>query len=146
MHKGFSELLKKAIEEADALFDYPGKQYALLKDLEEKVAERQTPGIPNELARKPHAKAYFGVFRLVMGDEEVDVQMDKAPTALIELALTIDETVNDVVAENTLNPGGIDAGIRKVLLPDLFKRFGLDKANRMLDEIVHIVKVGLKSD
>lgn len=144
--KVFSELLKKAIEEADALFDYPGKQYALLKDLEEKVAERQTPGIPNELARKPHAKAYFGVFRLVMGDEEVDVQMDKAPTALIELALTIDETVNDVVAENTLNPGGIDAGIRKVLLPDLFKRFGLDKANRMLDEIVHIVKVGLKSD
>jgi len=144
--KVFSELLKKAIEEADALFDYPGKQYALLKDLEEKVAQRQTPGIPEELAKKPHAKAYFGVFRLVLGDEEVDAQMDKTPKALVELALTIDETVNDVVAENTLNPGGIDAGIRKVLLPDLFKRFGLDKANRMLDEIVHIVKVGLKSD
>ena len=144
--KIFSELLKQAIEEADALFDYPGKQYALLKDFEEKVAERQTPGIPSELARKPHAKAYFGVFRLIVGDEAVDAQMDAVSNNLIELALNIDETVNDVVAENTLNPGGIDAGIRKALLPDLFKRFGLDKANRMLDEIVHIVKVGLKRD
>ncbi|WP_300499150.1 type I restriction endonuclease subunit R [Marinobacter sp.] len=144
--KVFSELLKQAIEEADALFDYPGKQYALLKNFEEKVAERQTPGIPGELAGKPHAKAYFGVFRLVLGDEVVDAQMDKTRDDLIALALTIDGTVNDVVAENTLNPGGIDAGIRKALLPDLFKRFGLDKANQMLDEIVHIVKVGLKSD
>lgn len=144
--KIFSELLKQAIEEADALFDSPGKQYALLKDFEEKVAERQTPGIPDELAGKPHAKAYFGVFRLVMGDEEIDAQMDEEPEALIQLALKIDETVSNVVAENTLNPGGIDAGIRKALLPDLFKRFGLDNANRILDEIVHIVKVGLKRD
>ena len=144
--KVFSELLRRAIEEADALFDYPGKQYALLKDLEEKVDDRRTPGIPDELAGHPHAKAYFGIFRLVMGDETVDAQMDKTPDALIGLAFTIDKTVNDVVAENTLNPGGIDAGIRKALLPDLFKRFGLDKANRMLDDIVHIVKVGLNSD
>ena len=142
----FSELLKKAIEEADALFDYPGKQYALFKEFEEQVAERRTPGIPDALAEKPHAKAYFGVFRLVMGDEAIDKQTAEEPRALTELALEIDDTVSNVVAENTLNPGGIDAGIRKALLPDLFKRFGLDNANVMLDQIVHVVRVGLRND
>ncbi|WP_255414630.1 type I restriction endonuclease subunit R [Spiribacter halobius] len=144
--KVFSELLKKAIEEADALFDHPVKQYALFRAFEDRVNERRTPGIPEALASRPHAKAYFGVFRLVMGDEEVDARMEEDADELIQLALKIDETVADVVAENTLNPGGIDAGIRKALLPDLFRRFGLDNANRILDQVVHIVRVGLRRD
>lgn len=142
----FSELLKQAIEEADALFDYPGKQYALFREFEAQVAERRTPGVPEELAGRPHAKAYFGVFRLVIGDESVEAWMLDDPNALVQLALEIDATVSDVVAENTLNPAGIDAGIRKALLPDLFKRFGLDSANQILDQIVHIVRVGLQRD
>lgn len=142
----FSELLKQAIEEADALFDYPGKQYALFREFEEQVAQRRTPGVPEALAGRPHAKAYFGVFRLVIGDESVDARMGDTPDTLVQLALEIDETVSNVVAENTLNPAGIDAGIRKALLPDLFKRFGLDSANRLLDQIVHIVRVGLQRD
>ena len=144
--KVFSELLKQAIEEADALFDHPRKQYALFREFEEQVAERRTPGIPDALVDKPHAKAYFGVFRLVMGDEEINARMQADPAALTELAKKIDATVSDVVAENTLNPGGIDAGIRKALLPELYKRFGLDHANAMLDRIVHIVRVGLKRE
>lgn len=144
--KVFSELLKQAIEEADALFDYPGKQYALFKEFEEQVAARKTPGIPDELADKHHAKAYFGVFRLVIGDEAVDDQMADYGESLIALAEKIDEVVTNVVAENTLNPAGIDAGIRKGLLPDLFKRFGLDNANTILDQVVHIVRVGLSRD
>lgn len=144
--KVFSELLKQAIEEADALFDYPRKQYALFQEFEEQVNARRTPGIPEALVDKPHTKAYFGVLRMVMGDEVIDVQLQKAPDALIELAREIDQTVNKVVAENTLNPGGVDAGIRKALLPPLFERFGLDKAKEILDQVVHIVRVGLRGD
>ena len=42
----FSELLRKAIEDAESLFDHPFKQYALFKDFETKVEERQVEGIP----------------------------------------------------------------------------------------------------
>lgn len=65
---------------------------------------------------------------------------------LISLARQVDETVQTVVAQNTLNPTGVDKGIRKALLPTLFQRFGLDKANELLDQIVHIVRVGLNHD
>ena len=144
--KVFSQLLKKAIEEADALFDYPGKQYALLREFEDQVSERRTPGIPEALAKERHAKAYFGVFRLVLGDEEVDSAIEKDADALVNLAREIDGIVRSVVAENTLNPGGIDAGIRKALLPQLFERFGLNNAKLILDQVVHIVRVGLNHD
>ncbi|MBM68149.1 MAG: DEAD/DEAH box helicase [Haliea sp.] len=144
--KVFSELLKKAIEEAEALFDHPTKQYALFQGFEEEVRARKTPGIPDELADNPHAKAYFGLFRLIAGDEAVDAGMAAEPETLISLARQIDETVHTVVAQNTLNPTGVDKGIRKALLPTLFQRFGLDKANRLLDQIVHIVRVGLNHD
>lgn len=144
--KVFSELLKQAIEEADALFDYPGKQYALLKEVEEEVTSRQVPGIPERLQDKPHARAYFGVFRLTLGDKWVAKELASQPDDLTDQALAIDEVVERVVAENSLNPQGIDAGIRKELLPSLYKRFGLEKAKDILDQIIHIVRVGLQRD
>ena len=98
------------------------------------------------MAKERHAKAYFGVFRLVLGDEEVDSAIEKDADALVNLAREIDGIVRKVVAENTLNPGGIDAGIRKALLPQLFERFGLNNAKLILDQVVHIVRVGLNHD
>jgi type I restriction enzyme R subunit len=94
----------------------------------------------------PRAKAYFGVFRLVLGNDSVEASLEKDAEALVGLACEIDKTVNNVVAENTLNPSGIDSGIRKRLLPELFSRFGLDAANAMLDKIIHIVRVGFRRD
>jgi len=144
--KVFSELLKQTIEQADALVNHPRKQYALFREFEEQVAKRHTPGIPDALADKPHAKACFGVFRLVMGDAEIDTRMQAEQDSLIELALKIDDTVSNVVAENTLNPAAIDASIRKALLPNLFKHFGLENANAILDQIVQIAQTRLKRD
>ncbi|QSI75355.1 M48 family metallopeptidase [Niveibacterium microcysteis] len=67
--KVFGELLRQAIAEAEAMFDHPLKQYALFKSFEEKLDSRATPGVPDALADKPHAKAYFGAIRLVLGDD-----------------------------------------------------------------------------
>jgi type I restriction enzyme, R subunit len=39
----FSELLKKAIREAEALFDHPHKQYVLFKELEEQTTSQGNP-------------------------------------------------------------------------------------------------------
>lgn len=58
----FSEFLKEAIQEADALFDYPGKQFTLFKDLEAQVASRSTPGVPDRFVGRPMAQAFYGAF------------------------------------------------------------------------------------
>mgnify|MGYP002779369355 CR=1 FL=1 len=136
----FSELLKQAIEEAQAMFDHPSKQYALFKELEEQVASRIVTGIPEAIASNRHAAAYFGVFRLVLGDNEV--LGDRCAT-FEKLALAIDRIVNDAVAENSLNPQNIEAAIRKALLPILFTEIGLDCAKSVSEKVVEIVRLGL---
>ena len=53
LKKVFAELLKQAIEEAEAMFDHPLKQYALFKGFEQAVQNRSTPGVPMLLATTP---------------------------------------------------------------------------------------------
>jgi type I restriction enzyme R subunit len=135
----FSEMLKRAIEEAQAMFDHPGKQYALFKDLEQQVAAREVAGIPERVVANRHAAAYFGLFRLVLSESEI---LDASQT-FEDLSLSIDRIVTDAIAENSLNPHNIEAAIRKALLPLLFGEIGLDYAKTIADRVVEIVRVGL---
>jgi type I restriction enzyme R subunit len=141
--KVFGELLRQAIAEAEAMFDHPLKQYALFKQFEEHVTSRQPPGTPDLLADKPHARAYFGVLRLVLGEEAVQAMDDAARQALVSQALSIDEVVRTAVAENSLSPQSIEAAIRKGLLPLLFGKLGLDRAKEAVEQIVQITRLGL---
>ncbi|MBA1445599.1 MAG: HsdR family type I site-specific deoxyribonuclease [Chromatiales bacterium] len=133
--KVFSQLLKEAIAEAEALFDHPLKQYALFKTFEEKLEARQLEGIPESLSGNPHARAYYGAMRLAMGDD--------SPHDLADEALAIDLIVDRAVAEQSLNPQGIEAEIRKGLLPRLFKLVGMDKAKEVIESVIQITRVGL---
>ena len=135
----FSELLRRAIAEAQAMFDHPGKQYVLFKDLEEQVASRAVAGVPERIASNKQAAAYFGLFRLVVGDSDAG----EAVAQYENLALEIDLIVTDAIAENSLNPQNIEAAIRKALLPLLFGHIGLDHAKVMADRVVEIVRIGL---
>jgi len=65
----FSKLLKKAIEKTEKLFDYPLKQYATFKKFHDDVEGRKVDVVHGELEDKPHAKAYYGARRRVIGDE-----------------------------------------------------------------------------
>src|SRR5690606_18187069 len=51
----FSELLRNAIREAEALFDHPHKQFVLFKDLEEKAKARANPNVPDRFGDNRHA-------------------------------------------------------------------------------------------
>jgi type I restriction enzyme R subunit len=144
--KVFSELLDQAIRDAEAMFEHPFKQYVLFKDLEEKLAEREVPDTPDPLAANPHAKAYFGVFKLVFGEEVFDALSDMDRQIYVEQALAIDELVDKAVAENSVNPQNIEAEIRKGLLPRLFKMIGMDKAKEVIEHIVQITRVGLSKE
>ncbi len=137
--KVFADLLRQAIAEAEAMFDHPLKQYALFKEFEARLDERQTPGVPVALHDNPHAKAYFGAIRLVVG-----ARWDKrSEAAFVEQARAIDDIVRTAVAENSLNPQNIEAAIRKELLPRLFGLLGLDAAKSVIDQIVHIARLGI---
>ena len=59
------------------------------------------------------------------------------------LAFEIDQVVRDAVAENSLNPQNIEAAVRKGLLPKLFSVMGLDNAKQIIEQVIHITRVGL---
>ncbi|HSX93469.1 MAG TPA: HsdR family type I site-specific deoxyribonuclease [Hydrogenophaga sp.] len=141
--KVFGELLRQAIAEAEAMFDHPLKQYALFKSFEEQVASRATPGTPDELAANPHAKAYFGAVRLVLGEDNFAALESQAIERLVQQSLAIDTVVKDAVAENSLNPQNIEAAIRKGLLPLLFGSLGLDNAKQVVEQVIQITRIGL---
>lgn len=133
----FSELLKEAILAAEAMFDHPGKQYVMFKDLEEQVSGRNTPGVPDRFADHPRAQSYYGALLEQLNGAEQDEEV------LVAEAMHIDSTVDDAVQTHSINPGSIESEIRKALLPRYFKFLGgLDAANALIDQIVGIVRAG----
>lgn len=136
----FSELLRRAIAEADALFDHPKAQYAVFKDLEARLEAGVTDGVPDRLLGNRHATAYFGVFRLALGETALQ-GADR--DAFADAALEIDSLVQTAVAENSLNPQNVEAAIRKALLPKLFRLAGLDHAKAITDQVVAMTRIGL---
>ena len=141
--KVFGELLRQAIAEAEAMFDHPLKQYALFKEFEQKVEDRVTAGMPDVLLDKPHARAYFGAIRLVLGEDAFGALDDAMRGTLTEQALAMDGIVRNAVAENSLNPQNIEAAIRKALLPLLFAALGLDNAKAVVEQVIQITRIGL---
>ncbi len=141
--KIFSALLKEAIQEVEAEFDHPYKQYALYRDLEEQVENRKVPGMPKTLIDNPHARAYYGVFQLVLGDAVFDILSDEQRQIYITHSLLIDEVVDKAVAEHSLNPQNIEAEIRKGLLSCLFTLMGMEKAKEVIDQVIQITRLGL---
>lgn len=145
--EAFSKLLRKAIEEAESLFDHPLKQYLLFKEFEEKVANRQLDELPDSFKGNRHAQAYFGVAKKTMPD--LFAQLDEqAQAKWVQLAFEVDEMVNVSVAENSINPQSIESDIRKKLLPRIFSECksigaGMDQAKAIVELIVQITRVGL---
>ena len=139
----FSELLAQAIREAEAMFGHPLPQYALFKNLEGQLERRHVPGIPEVLANKPYARAYYGAFRVVLGDAAFETMTQDDTQSYTDQALMIDEVVNTAVAEHSLNPQHIEAEIRKGLLPRLFKQLGMERAKQVIERVLHIARVRL---
>ena len=141
--------MRQAIEEAEALFDHPLKQYMLFRDFEEQVQERRLDDLPDAFSGNRHAQAYFGIFKKVL-PEALAVMDEQVQKRWVELAFEVDRQVETAVAENSINPQNIEADIRNKLLPMLFKYCkdvgaGLDKVKKMVELIVQITRVGLSN-
>jgi type I restriction enzyme R subunit len=93
--------------------------------------------VPDRFTDHPRAAAYSGAILEQLGDTE------HPEDTMVEEAMHIDQTVDDAVRTHSINPGSIEAEIRKALLPRYFKFFGgLDDANALIDQIVGIVRAG----
>ncbi|MBN9310005.1 hypothetical protein [Devosia sp.] len=137
----FSELLRRAIHEAEALFDHPHKQYVLFKDLEGQARARENPYVPERFGDNRHAQAYFGLFPLVLGEVAAK---EHGEEWLVAEAFNIDKTVNDAVAKHSINPANVEAEIRRELLPRYFKELGgLNNATKLIDRVVEVVRLGV---
>jgi type I restriction enzyme R subunit len=137
----FSELLRNAIREAEALFDHPHKQFVLFKDLEQKAKARANPNVPDRFGDNRHAQAYYGLFPVVLGEA---VALNRGEDWLVSEAMHIDSVVNDAVAKHSINPANVEAEIRRALLPHYFKKLGgLDQATALIDRVVEAVRLGV---
>ncbi|RDV23986.1 type I restriction endonuclease subunit R [Alteromonas aestuariivivens] len=143
----FSKMLKKAIEDARAMFDAPVKQYILFADFEQEVKDRKVADVPNEFVNdsgklNKHAQAYFGLFKHLFDAEFLN---DKAldNDKLVALAFSIDDVVNTAVAEYSINPAEIENAIHMKLLPLLFADLGLENAQKLIEEVLKITRLGL---
>lgn len=143
----FSKMLKKAIEDAKAMFDAPVKQYILFADFEQEVKDRKVADVPNDFVDdsgklNKHAQAYFGLFKHLFDSEFLN---DKAldNDKLVALAFSIDDVVNTAVAEYSINPAEIENAIHMKLLPLLFADLGLDNAQKLIEEVLKITRLGL---
>jgi len=99
--------------------------------------------MPEPLAGNSHARAYYGVFRVVLGGDLFENISDENHQQYIDQALNIDRIVDKAVAEHSLNPQNIETEIRKKLLPALFKLIGMDKAKKVIEQIIQITRLGL---
>lgn len=139
----FSNLLKKAIEQAKEMFDAPVKQYLLFADFEQQVKERNVAGIPTdrfaELDPKirRHVQAYYSLFLQHVTENPLSEQ------ECFDFSMQIDEIVTAAVAEFSINPSEIENQIRRALLPILFKAVGMDKAKAIITDIIQITRLGV---
>ena len=145
--EAFSKLLREAIAEAEKLFNHPLKQYMLFREFEEQVQDRRLDDIPDVFSGNRHAQAYFGVFKKAL-PEALAVVEQQVQEKWVNLAIEIDQIVENSVAENSINPQNIEADIRKKLLPRMFQECkavggGMDQAKKVVELIVQITRVGL---
>ncbi|MEH6550090.1 MAG: HsdR family type I site-specific deoxyribonuclease [Pseudomonadales bacterium] len=138
----FSNLLKKAISDTKAMFDAPVKQYILFADFEQEVKARKVEGMPEVFEGNKHAQAYFGLFKHLF-DSDLLASAELNDEKLTEYAFDIDSIVNTAVAEYSINPAEIDNAISMKLLPKLFSDLGIENAERLIQEVLHIVRLGL---
>ncbi len=135
----FSELLKRAIEEAEGKFGY--QMYLPFKELEERLVARDVETVPDVLEDRKHARAYYGIFRLVLGEDHFESLEEGEHEEIVRRSLYMDEVVDNAVSAHSLDRLSMEKEIRKRLLPGLFEMVGLEAAKQIIERIIHVTRV-----
>jgi type I restriction enzyme R subunit len=96
--------------------------------------------VPDRFGDNHRAKAYYGAFRLALGDEAF-ARVDEE--RYVEEALHVDQVVSDAIALHSINPQNIESEVRKELLKRYYDMFGgLEMAKTVIEQMVEIVRYG----
>ncbi|MFQ3248000.1 MAG: type I restriction enzyme R subunit [Arenicella sp.] len=123
------------------------KQYILFADFEQEVKERRVADMPNVFVKSDgklnkHTQAYFGLFRHLFDTAQLSAAgLDDE--RCVKYAFEIDSVAKTAVAEYSINPAEIENAISMKLLPMLFDDLGIDNAERFIQEVLQITRLGL---
>lgn len=137
----FSRLLQEACASADSQAADPHAQYRILHALELQIAERDLEQLPEVFKRRPQAAAFYGLFRMVLGEAHFAATNAAQHSAYVEQALAMEDVVMPAIRENTLNPENIETQIRSKLLPRLFLMLGMEQARQVMEMTVKIAAI-----
>ena len=84
------------------------------------------------------AQSFYGVFLDTMGPKGLDgISEDQ----LVAEAIHIEAAVESAIQTYSINPGSIEAEIRRALLPRYFKFLGgLERATDLIEMVIAIVR------
>lgn len=99
--------------------------------------------MPTALAASPHARAFYGTFKLALGEAFFASATEDQSTALVNEALMIEKILDQAIAEHSLSTQDMEASVRQQLLPRLFTLIGMDKAREVIDLVLQIARVGM---
>lgn len=138
----FSKLMNEALEKAKALFDTPVKEYLLWAELEKKMVARDVDGVPAVLPPKSRARVWFGLLKqqedaisVVKGEEE------KQQDVFVGLAQKMESMIARAEQQFSINAEEQEKEIRRELLPALFEALGLDIAQKVIESVIHSLRV-----
>ncbi len=138
----FSKLLRQAIEEAEALFDHPLKQFMLFREFEEKVKNREVDDIPKALVGHVYPQAIYGIFKLELS-RFFGEQSEISEQEWVELAFETEHIINRAKRTHSVKLDNIEAQVRRELLPMMFKTcHDMGPVKNVVERVVQMMRAG----
>ena len=128
----YGDLLAEAVRRAEAAFEQPRRQYAVWRDVAQRVAQGEPRA--DEPARDDPERICFDILQLASGEDAVHA----AP--LHAEAQAMAQVVRQALTEHSLNPADGDAAIRRALLPTLYPRLGLERSRLAIEQVIRAVR------
>lgn len=118
--------------------DATASRLAELRRLDAELTAGTWEGIPPSLAGRPLARACFGVFLMVLGEEA----MRPAGMPRWEKeAMALERVIEEAMVQYSLHPHGMESAVWRASLPRLHGLVGLEAARQLLASAMQVVRV-----
>ena len=127
------------LEQVKGMVNSNEQHYEDLLKFEKVVQEKEIQGIPEVLKGNRQARVYFGLFKQRYSEQELQKRMINE-VVLTELALKVDEVVQQAFEEFSIVPAEVEKRIRHLLIEPLFHRLGKEEALSILDDVLTMTR------
>lgn len=118
--------------------DASTRRLAELRELDAELTAGAWEGIPTALAGRPLARACFGLFLLVLGE---DAMRPAGMPRWEKEAMALERAIEEAMARYSLHPHGMESAVWRASLPRLHGLVGLEAARQLLTALMQVVRV-----